>query len=514
MLLPIGHERMSARRLPVITLALIVLNVGVFLFTHDTIEQQSSQLAEVRAHVLLLAAMHPDLIMPDDARHMVTMFRDHNQKMWAHMQDGNREIIDAWDARMRMLGDDKAQPEMDSLTSEYSQLESSSFTEHYAFVPAEAKPLTYVTANFLHGGWLHLIGNMWFLWLAGFILEDAWGRAIYSLVYLIAGAAALQFHLWMNVGSLTPTLGASGAVAALMGAFLVRFPKLKIEMGWLLSFRLIRFKASAYWLLPLWLASEVGSGALFGQFGGVAHWAHVGGFAFGACIAMLLKISGLEHKLNQAVESKISVGGDPELLAAGDLLEANQLEEASTKLQAYARTHADSIDAHLLLQQAYWRKSEIPAYQENAVKLCGLHLKARDLDAAWQDYQDFLNSGGKQIPVAPWFELCRAAEGQENFERAVQEYAKLAEAYPKERQAILAQINAARICVVKLARPQDALRFYDAASRSPVPHLDFDQTIEKGKREAKEALAPAPAEPSQFRETGALWHQSRSSNQP
>ena len=489
MLLPIGHERMSARRLPIVTLVLIAVNLVAFLVTHDTLQQQSAKLGEVRGHILLLAAMHPDLTMPEDAQQMVTKFRDHNQKLWAHLQDGNREVMDAWDARVRMIEDPtQQQEEMDSLTAQYSQVAATALTEQYAFVPAEQKPITYVTANFLHGGWLHLIGNMWFLWLAGFILEDTWGRAIYTLIYFVAGAAALQFHLWMNPGSMVPTLGASGAVAALMGAFLVRFPKLKIDMAWLLSFRLIRFKAAAYWLLPLWLASEMFSGALFGQSSGVAHWAHVGGFAFGAAIAMLLKVSGVEHKLDQAVESSISLGGDPELLAIGDAMETN-LDEALQKLTAYVQTHPDSIDAYLLLRGAYWKKNEIPAYQQAAIKLCGLHLKNRDTEAALQDYHDFLNSGGKELPVALWLDLCRAMESLQDFEGAVREYEKLAAVYAKERQAIVAQMNAARLYMVKLNRPQDTLRLYEKVSQSAVPHLDFDQTIEKGKREALQAMS-------------------------
>ena len=491
MLIPIGHERMSARRLPIITLALIAINVGAFLLTHDTIEKQSTALGEVKKHILILAAMHPDLSMPDDAQQLVNNFREHNAKVWTYLQDGNREVIDSFDARMRMAVDSSVeQEEMDALTSQYRQMAKSALTEQYAFIPAERKPITYVTANFLHGGWLHLIGNMWFLWLAGFILEDAWGRAIYAVVYFLAGAAALQFHLWMNPGSMTATLGASGAVAALMGAFLVRFPKLKIEMAWLLRFRLIRFKASAYWLLPLWLALEVFSGALFGQSSGVAHWAHVGGFAFGAAISLLLKATGIEHKLDEAVESKVSLSGDKELLEIGEILESN-VGAAAPKLQEYVKAHPDSIDAHLLLQQAYWRQSEIPAYQETVLKLCRLHLKTQDTDAALQDYDDFVKSGGKEVPAALWLDLARAIETKGDFERAVQEYGKLAAAYPTIRQSLIAQINAARVCMAKLARPHDALNLYEAAAKSPVPHLDFDQTIEKGKREAIQALSPA-----------------------
>jgi membrane associated rhomboid family serine protease len=484
---------MSARRLPIITLALIIINVGAFFLTHDTIEKQAAEVGEVQKHMLMLAAMHPDLTMPEDAQHLVNTFHEHNEQVWTYLQDGNRKPIDAWDARMRMVVEPSVeQEEMDSLTSQYSQIAKSALTEQYAFIPAVRKPITYVTANFLHVGWLHLIGNMWFLWLAGFILEDAWGRTIYTIIYFLAGAAALQFHLWMNPGSITATLGASGAVAALMGAFVVRFPTLKIEMGWLLTYRLIRFKAPAYWLLPLWLATEVFSGALFGQSSGVAHWAHVGGFAFGAGIAMLLKVTGIEHKLDQAIESKVSLSADQELLEIGETLQSN-VAQALPKLQNYVKAHPDSIDGCLLLQQAYSKQNEIPAYQETVLKLCGLHLKAHDTDAALQDYDDFLKSGGKEIPAALWLDLARALETKGDFERAVQEYGYLAAAYPTARQSLVAQINAARVCLAKLRRAQEALNLYEAAEKSPVPHLDFDQTIEKGKREAMHALSEAAA---------------------
>ncbi len=103
------------------------------------------------------------------------------------------------------------QSEMDTLTGQFEQMEQTSILDQYAFVPGQPKPISYLTANFLHGGWLHLIGNMWFLWLAGFILEDTWGRLIYPSFYLLAGAFAMMVHSWSNPGSMVATLGASGA---------------------------------------------------------------------------------------------------------------------------------------------------------------------------------------------------------------------------------------------------------------------------------------------------------------
>jgi membrane associated rhomboid family serine protease len=490
MLLPIKHENMSARRLPVITLALIAINLVVFLGTHSTIEEQAPQLGKTRVHILLLAAAHPELKLTSEAQQLVTSFQKEHPSTWKRIQDPNHEVVDSWDTKMRLQQDpEELQVEMDSLSTEYTTLTSSSLTAHYAFVPAHPAAISYLTANFLHGGWLHLIGNMWFLWLAGFVLEDVWGRPLYTVFYLVAGAAALLFHAWTNAGSLTPTLGASGAVAALMGAFLVRFPKMKIRMVWLFAFRLIRFNAPAYTLLPLWLLLEVFYGAAFGGGSGVAHWAHVGGFAFGALAAVGLRYSGLEQKANEAVESKVAWTTHPEIDQAHEMIDQGQLEGAAALLTQHLAAQPDSVDACILLRDVYQKKQDLPAYQEATAKLCGLHLKLREADAAWQDYEEFLNSGGTHLPVVTWLELCRTLEQQQNFERALSEFLSLAGAYPAERAALMAQLAAARLCLKRLNRPQDALQLLQAAAASPVPHLDLELNIQAGIKDAQTALS-------------------------
>jgi len=493
MLIPTGHENMKGRRWPVITIALIVINFVAFFGTHWRIEAEDTKVAEVRTHILLLSAMHPELVETTDEQELVNHFREKYPDVWKRVASPSREVADRWDVRIRMMEDPKdLQQEMDSLGQQYFDLQQDSVLQRYAFVPAHPRPISYLTANFLHGGWLHIIGNMWFLWLAGVILEDTWGRVIYPIFYLLSGIIALQFHGWTDPGSLAATLGASGAVAALMGAFLVRFPQTKIQMRWYFGFglRSYKFKAKAYWLLPLWLLMEIFSGSIFGASSGVAHWAHVGGFVFGAVGAVGLRYCGLEHVANQVIESKVTWTADPAVVQATEKMEQGKLDEAIALLQTHVATKPDSLEAYTILPQLYWRKNDIPKYQEAIIKLCQLHLKGKDFDAAWEDFGEYLNSGGERMPASTWLELCRAAEGQQRFERAVVEYDKLAKTYPGEKQSLLALMAAGRLSL-KLNQPAEALGFFRAAAGSPVPHLDWETNIQGGIREAEKALTAA-----------------------
>ena len=494
MLIPIKHENMEARRWPAVTLALIAINVAVFLFTMSAIEDESPQLGEAKSHILILAALHPELKQQSASQHLVDGFKQSHPDQWKHVQSPHRDIINAYDAKIRMMEDtSKLQDEMDSLNARFVSLSKTSIVEQYAFVPAQPTAISYLTANFLHGGWMHLIGNMWFLWLAGFVLEDVWGRWLYSVFYLIAGVAALQFYAWTNPGSITPTLGASGAVAALMGAFLVRFPKMKIEMAWLFLFKLYRFKAAAYWLLPLWLGVEIFFGSLFGSSSGVAHWAHVGGFLFGAMAALAIQHSGLEHKANKAIEDKLAWTNDVELEQASGMMEHGQLGEALILLTNFVAVKPNSLDAWNLLRQIHTRQNNTKEYLDATVKTCALRLRAHHVEAAFQDYAEFIDSGGSKMPAATWLELCKGAEEMQEFDRALTEYQRLAQTYPTERQALTAQLSAARLCLKRLNRPQDALAIYQTAAASPIPHLDWEQHIQAGIKEAKAAMSSGNA---------------------
>ncbi len=155
--------------------------------------------------------------------------------------------------------------------------------------------LTLLTSQFLHGGWLHLLGNLLYLWIFGNNVEDRLGRAGFLLFYLASGALAGLAQVAIDPGSTIPTIGASGAIAATLGAYLVFYPGARVTSLVFLGFfyQLVRIPAAI--VLGLWFLLQlvVGFGSLgVTQGGGVAFFAHIGGFVVGAVVAWLVRLLG------------------------------------------------------------------------------------------------------------------------------------------------------------------------------------------------------------------------------
>ncbi|MEZ5963583.1 MAG: rhomboid family intramembrane serine protease [Planctomycetota bacterium] len=156
--------------------------------------------------------------------------------------------------------------------------------------------LTLLTCTFLHGGWLHFLGNMWFLWIFGDNVEDRLGHAGYAGFYLAWGVLASGTHLALSTGSNLPTVGASGAIAGVMGAYLLLYPHALVQTLVPLYFILQVLVLPAWLFLGIWFAIQLlqGSFAIGNlEAGGVAWWAHIGGFVAGAVTVLALRNHGL-----------------------------------------------------------------------------------------------------------------------------------------------------------------------------------------------------------------------------
>lgn len=148
---------------------------------------------------------------------------------------------------------------------------------------------TLVTHMFLHGGWMHIIGNMLFLWIFGDNLEDEMGHLPFLLFYLASGLAAAALQFAAEPGSPVPMVGASGAIAGVMGGYLLMFPKARVDVLLIIVIFFRVFALRAWIVLGVWFALQVFSGlSTPTDGGGVAYWAHAGGFGAGLVLALPL----------------------------------------------------------------------------------------------------------------------------------------------------------------------------------------------------------------------------------
>lgn len=150
-----------------------------------------------------------------------------------------------------------------------------------------------LTSMFLHGSWMHLLGNMWFLWLFGNNVEDAMTRGHFVVFYLACGLAAALLQVVANPASMIPMVGASGAISGVMGAYLLLFPRVRVMTLVVLGFFITRTALPAWVMLGYWAFIQFASGltTVNVEGGGVAFWAHVGGFAAGLVLAAAFRRS-------------------------------------------------------------------------------------------------------------------------------------------------------------------------------------------------------------------------------
>jgi membrane associated rhomboid family serine protease len=252
------------------------------------------------------------------------------------------------------------------LAKQLDKLDRGTFVHQYAFRPAHPSLVDALASAFIHGGWLHLIGNMLFLWLIGCNLEDRWGHLPFAVLYLAGALAAVFAFSLVHPHSEQGLVGASGAIAAGMGAFAVTHHGANIRVGYL-SF-VMRLRAGAFWVpawvaFPVWFALQLAFALEEGDFTTVGYSAHVGGFVFGLAAAALLRATGIERRyLIPAANKGLEWEEDPEYLEASDLLRAGRYTDARRLLRnVLARTpdHAAARDADLKIAAALGERAVV-----------------------------------------------------------------------------------------------------------------------------------------------------------
>lgn len=351
----------------------------------------------IGALCVLVQAQHT-FIAPSEMDFAITDFRlqafEHGDTsgLGPHLARG-LEIPDDPDARAALRS------ELQVRRAQLRRADLSLFLGH--FYDEGLFTLRLLTAAFAHGGWLHLIGNLLFLWLAGSTLEDRWGRAAYLGFYLGGAMLSEAFPTLLHHGQHVLAVGASGAIAACMGAFIVFWGETQIDFFYLWWFffrpRWGTFQASAYWALGAWFLLQFVSFFFeaHGATGGVSYSAHVSGFIFGAGCALLAKKLGYDAKLVAATEEPGNWEEDAKVSAALSLAHDGQESSALEKLKALRREQPRNATVQQTLFELGMQHQDREAVEATAsdmlVELArrgegrALVMRVRDLDARFPE---------------------------------------------------------------------------------------------------------------------------------
>jgi membrane associated rhomboid family serine protease len=360
-------------------------------------------------------------------------------------------------------------------------------------VPGNPKVLALITCMFVHSGWFHLIGNMLFLYLAGCSIEDLWGRPLYIVFYLVSGIVATLMHALKFPTSAVPMVGASGAIAGLMGAFLFRLYNTKINFFWLYWFFVIRrgtFSAPAYVVLPLWLFLQLLSASADSSGGGVAFWAHIGGFLFGFGIAYLIKISKLEEKfIAPGIAKKVSIVQTPDFLRAMEISERGDYPNALILLEKVVRQDPSHLDAYMEMRRIAEVKKDPDLYTKYSAAIFDILIRSKDWDLFDDLYRQFHGNPLRQVlPAKTIFGIAGEFEELQDYSAALQLCEELGTTYPADPLALKAWNKVYKICFDRLALRDKGIQAFWKCSQHQLAGDQWKSVLES---DAKRYSIPA-----------------------
>jgi membrane associated rhomboid family serine protease len=276
--------------------------------------------------------------------------------------------------------------------------------QSWGYVPAEGTGAHILTSMFLHAGVLHLVGNMLFFFVTGPFLEDAFGRLLFLFLYLSSGFVAAQVHASMNPASILPMVGASGAIAGVMGAFLIRLARRRIRFFWVplppLPIGSRQVSIPAFVFLPLWFALQLLLASLMGGDGGVAFGAHIGGFLWGVLLAIVVAATGIERRwIHPAIEAQIGYRPNEELVRAVEETQRGNVEGARRATGRLLARNPRDVDARRLAYEIALEEREAEGIALHATRLLDSYIDSGEKDLARQLIGEAAETAGAALPA-------------------------------------------------------------------------------------------------------------------
>jgi membrane associated rhomboid family serine protease len=339
------------------------------------------------------------------------------------------------------------------------------------FVPARPNPLALVTYTFVHAGWFHLIGNMLFLFLTGPFIEDLYGRPLFGVLYFLSGIAGAGAFAAGAPHTEAALVGASGAIAGVMGAFLVRLATRRIEflvmpVPIIPAFR-FHLKFPAFVVIPLWAGEQLYYASVAKTDSPVAFSAHVGGFLVGLIFAGAIALLGVEERfINPAIEREISIEQNPVITRAADARVAGDLASARRLIDGALRAEPGNVDAWTESWEIALEARDPERAGQSGLRLLDLHGRGTDRDMVWAIVNDprwrELRMPSRFLSTVADL-LARAGDGRE----AIEIYRRQAAEAPPGDVAVLRALVSEGELLMRAGDPKGARQAFDRARSHP-----------------------------------------------
>lgn len=391
MILPAGHVNTELRRFPWLTSAIVVACLAVFLHTELGSSKRDARLETVLEQARGYLEQKPYLEIADEDAAL--LFPELSP---AEANSRLEELRAGYPYRVFEFQLTMDQPELDRRLEEAKAALASDPFRVWGLIPASPESASWLTHLFFHESWVRMLLGVLFLFMAGYALEEVWGRVVFAALFLCAGIGSAALFVATHAGQTAPLIGVAGATAALMGAFTVRFGTTPVRFWYLLPL-LVRFPRGSFcapgWLmLAPWLGLEVGWPWLASEgSAGLVEWSRLSaGFGVGAVAALGLRLSGVEKRyLRPALEAKVPGRENKAVAKALELREAGELKDAFGLLAETLRRNALDGAAGLAL----WEVAKELEREEEAAPLL-IPLLKRDvqnghIDAALRQITEF-----------------------------------------------------------------------------------------------------------------------------
>lgn len=489
MLLPIGQEENQVRRQPWVSYGLIGLNLAVFLLLLPLRPgpQWEREFEGGWAEMIDYLRERPYLELPpiladrcgEVCRAQLEEMREERRRQ------GELPVGSVVQEQQRSL-DARVQEVMDLL----DQLPS----YRWGYVPARPSLFSLLASMFVHGGWLHLLGNLLFLYVSGPFLEDRYGRPLFAGLYLFSGLVAVLTHAANSPGSAVPLVGASGAIAGVMGAFLIRLATRRIRFLFmpLFPFPLVRFTfhLPAFMVLPLWFGEQFWYANRSGGTSDVAWWAHVGGFCFGVGVALLVKLTGIEEKvISPAIEQQISFTQHPGIERARGFRVRGQLDPARTAIESMLAEEPRNLDAWQEAYEIAVEAGDGAWASSSALRLLELFAEQNEPELLAALIPDALERVGTKLPARFYASAASQAERAGELQAALLAYHTFIDRNPADASVLRACFRSGQI-QRRLGETAAARKAFERVQAHPACSEELRQAAERALAELKNPTRP------------------------